>query len=510
MTELLNERFPVILVEDDEDLREAIAVTLRMKGIDFVTHQRAETVVPLLRPDLKTVLVTDYKLPGMTGIDLLKIAQKECPDLPVVIMTAFADAKLAVEALKAGARDFLIKPFVPQQLIEIISRYRAPNGVDDGTANNSIDASNSDGTANTNTTETKRTEVIGSEIRSADHNVIAVDPQTVAIFSRCERVAATDTSVLVTGESGAGKEVVANHIHKTSKRANGPYIAINCAAIPDTLLESILFGHEKGSFTGATKAQAGKFEQANKGTLFLDEIGEMPAALQTKLLRVLQDKKVERIGSTDSIQADVRIIAATNLNLQDQVKAGKFREDLYFRLNVFPIHVPELRKRPLDIIPLAEFFLKRYSVNIGRDSLTLSGPAKALLQQYSWPGNVRELENIIQRAVLLADGDQISAQDLELDSSQAYQPSHSQDQAAIPPEATENPNLSPKNGKNGTEIALNKSESQDIESIEREHILKILAEVNGNRTKAVEILGISARALRYKLKSYKDAGFLNE
>ncbi|QWD59743.1 sigma-54 dependent transcriptional regulator [Polynucleobacter sp. MWH-UH35A] len=505
MTEFLNERFPVILVEDDEDLREAIAVTLRMKGIDFVTHQRAETVVPLLRPDLKTVLVTDYKLPGMTGIDLLKIAQKECPDLPVVIMTAFADAKLAVEALKAGARDFLIKPFVPQQLIEIISRYRSSDDTFDSTSRHTMVAQKA------STTETPKSEAIGSEIRSAEHSVIAVDPQTVAIFSRCERVAGTDTSVMVTGESGAGKEVVAQHIHKTSKRANGPYVAINCAAIPDTLLESILFGHEKGSFTGATKAQAGKFEQANKGTLFLDEIGEMPASLQTKLLRVLQDKKIERIGSTDSIQADVRIIAATNLNLQDQVKAGKFREDLYFRLNVFPIHVPELRKRPLDIIPLGEFFLKRYSVNIGRDNLSLSSPAKTLLQQYSWPGNVRELENIIQRAVLLADGEEISAQDLELDLPQETQASPSSPQPHQTSMANESPNLAPQSGQNGTEIASIKSEiGQDIESVEREHILKVLAEVNGNRTKAVEILGISARALRYKLKSYKEAGFLNE
>ena len=505
MTELLNERFPVILVEDDEDLREAIAVTLRMKGIDFVTHQRAETVVPLLRPDLRTVLVTDYKLPGMTGIDLLKIAQRECPDLPVVIMTAFADAKLAVEALKAGARDFLIKPFVPQQLIEIISRYRTP---DDNLDSAPIHAT---ATPKVSSTKTTQSEAVGSEIQSAKQNVIAVDPQTVAIFSRCERVAGTDTSVLVTGESGAGKEVVAQHIHKTSKRADGPYVAINCAAIPDTLLESILFGHEKGSFTGATKAQAGKFEQANKGTLFLDEIGEMPSALQTKLLRVLQDKKIERIGSTDSIQADVRIIAATNLNLQDQVKAGKFREDLYFRLNVFPIHVPELRKRPLDIIPLAEFFLQRYSVNIGRDNLSLSAPAKRMLELYSWPGNVRELENIIQRAVLLADGDEISAQDLELDFHQVGQISPVNPQITQIPETSLHQNLSSKTGQNGTDIASVKSEiGQDIESVEREHILKVLTEVNGNRTKAVEILGISARALRYKLKSYKEAGFLNE
>jgi two-component system response regulator FlrC len=282
-------------------------------------------------------------------------------------------------------------------------------------------------------------------------------------------------------------------------------VAINCAAIPETLLESILFGHEKGSFTGATKAQAGKFEQAHKGTLFLDEIGEMPAPLQAKLLRVLQDKMIERIGSAESIQADVRIIAATNLNLQEQVKAGKFREDLYFRLNVFPIHVLELRKRPFDILPLAKFFLKRYSVNIGRDSLTLSNAAKALLQKYPWPGNVRELENIIQRAVLLADGDQIYAEDLELDDFHLSHEVMVPDSQAISANiAVQSTNLA----QNGTEIASIKGEvNQDIESIEREHILKILAEVNGNRTKAVEILGISARALRYKLKSYKEAGF---
>jgi two-component system response regulator FlrC len=233
----------------------------------------------------------------------------------------------------------------------------------------------------------------------------------------------------------------------------------------------------------------------------------MPALLQTKLLRVLQDKMIERIGSTDSIQADVRIIAATNLNLQEQVKAGKFREDLYFRLNVFPIHVLELRNRPLDIIPLAEFFLKRYSVNIGRDSLTLSNAAKALLHKYPWPGNVRELENIIQRAVLLADGDQIYAEDLELDDSQL---THSVVAEHHPKEVI-NHDVSTNIPKNGTEIASVKSESrQDIESVEREHILKVLEEVNGNRTKAVDILGISARALRYKLKAYKEAGFLIE
>ncbi|MCF8165433.1 MAG: sigma-54 dependent transcriptional regulator [Rhodoferax sp.] len=483
--------FPVILIEDDEDLREAISVTLRMNKIDFVTHQRAETVIPLLRADLKTVLVTDYKLPGMTGLDLLKIAQKECPDLAVVIMTAFADAKLAVEALRAGARDFLIKPFVPQQLIEIIARHQ-PESIKTSEVVN----------------PTQGSQLVGSEIRSPAHQLIAADPETIATFARCERVAGTDTSVLVTGQSGVGKELVARHIHLHSKRVNGPYIAINCAAIPDTLLESILFGHEKGSFTGATKAQTGKFEQAHKGTLFLDEIGEMPASLQAKLLRVLQDKMVERIGSSELIQADVRVIAATNRNLQEQVKSGQFREDLYFRLAVFPIHVAELCKRPLDILPLADFFLSRYRMNIGRDQLILSEGAKKLLKTYSWPGNVRELENIIQRAVLLADGDQILAEDLELGDIRMNPPGIAKNAIPDLPLAEKSIAYTSESGINIASV-IDKI-GQDIDSVEREHILKVLAKVDGNRTKAVEILGISARALRYKLKSYKEAGFIND
>jgi two-component system response regulator FlrC len=480
-----NTDFPVILVEDDEDLREAIAVTLRLNHIDFVTHQRAESVLPLLQPGLKTVLITDYRLPGMNGLDLLKIALKEIPDLPVIVMTAFADAKLAVEALKAGARDFLIKPFVPDQLIEIISRYRPPNLPHE-------------------TSAVIQTSVASPPKLVADQQkpspaIIAVDPAMVNTLARCERVAKTDTSVLITGGSGVGKEIIAHHIHLTSKRASGPYVALNCAAIPDTLLESILFGHEKGSFTGATKSQSGKFEQADGGTLFLDEIGEMPASLQAKLLRVLQDKMVERLGSAEPIKADVRIIAATNRNLEEQVQAGRFREDLYFRLAVFPIHIPELHKRAGDILPLADFFLKRYRLNIGRDDLVLGPSALEMLPQYNWPGNVRELENIIQRAVLLCDGDEIGAEHLEIHSQKPLN------------ESTSSHSLR-ENPQNGTNIASNLASSQgssanDMNSVEREHILKVLAQVGGNRSKAVQILGISERALRYKLKSYKEAGF---
>ena len=480
-----NTDFPVILVEDDEDLREAIAVTLRLNHIDFVTHQRAESVLPLLQPGLKTVLITDYRLPGMNGLDLLKIALKEIPDLPVIVMTAFADAKLAVEALKAGARDFLIKPFVPDQLIEIISRYRPPNLAHETSAA-------------IQTSVTSPPKLVADQQKPSPA-IIAVDPAMINTLARCERVAKTDTSVLITGGSGVGKEIIAHHIHLTSKRASGPYVALNCAAIPDTLLESILFGHEKGSFTGATKSQSGKFEQADGGTLFLDEIGEMPASLQAKLLRVLQDKMVERLGSAEPIKADVRIIAATNRNLEEQVQAGRFREDLYFRLAVFPIHIPELHKRAGDILPLADFFLKRYRLNIGRDDLVLGPSALEMLPQYNWPGNVRELENIIQRAVLLCDGDEIGAEHLEIHSQKPL------NESASSHSLRENP-------QNGTNIASNLASSQgssanDMNSVEREHILKVLAQVGGNRSKAVQILGISERALRYKLKSYKEAGF---
>ncbi len=480
-----NTDFPVILVEDDEDLREAIAVTLRLNHIDFVTHQRAESVLPLLQPGLKTVLITDYRLPGMNGLDLLKIALKEIPDLPVIVMTAFADAKLAVEALKAGARDFLIKPFVPDQLIEIISRYRPPNLPHE--------------TSTAIQTSAASPPKLVADQQKPSPAIIAVDPAMINTLARCERVAKTDTSVLITGGSGVGKEIIAHHIHLTSKRASGPYVALNCAAIPDTLLESILFGHEKGSFTGATKSQSGKFEQADGGTLFLDEIGEMPASLQAKLLRVLQDKMVERLGSAEPIKADVRIIAATNRNLEEQVQAGRFREDLYFRLAVFPIHIPELHKRAGDILPLADFFLKRYRLNIGRDDLVLGPSALEMLPQYNWPGNVRELENIIQRAVLLCDGDEIGAEHLEIHSQKPL------NESASSHSLRENP-------QNGTNIASNLASSQgssanDMNSVEREHILKVLAQVGGNRSKAVQILGISERALRYKLKSYKEAGF---
>ena len=439
----------VLLVEDDPELRQAIGVTLKLGGVDFLAFDSAEAVLSAITPGSTSLLVTDFKLPGMNGLQLMQQVRQQHPQLPVVVMTAFADAELAVQALKGGARDFLIKPFLPQQLLDVIRRQVPPEAAGEPT----------------------------------DSAIIAADPATLAALQRCERVANTDATVLLTGESGVGKDVFARRLHALSNRSKRPYVAINCAAIPENLLESTLFGYEKGAFTGAARAHAGKFEQADGGTLFLDEIGEMPMELQAKMLRVLQDRMVERLGSVRSNRCDVRIVAATNQDLQQRVRDGRFREDLYFRLAVVPIRIPALRDRPIDIMPLAQAFLLRYSQTMGRTTPSLSPQAQANLKAWHWPGNIRELENAMQRAVLMCDGCTVTPADIELDGN---------------PTAPEAAPL-----KSGTNIASENVVLRDIESVEREHILKVLAQVGGNRKEAVAILGLSERALRYKLKAYQ-------
>ena len=460
--------FQILLVEDDTDLREAISVTLRLGGVEHQAFECAEDALPAIDPEAEQMLVTDFRLPGMNGLQLLAQARERHPQLPVVVMTAYADTQLAVQALKGGARDFLIKPFMPQQLLEVIARHHpSPKPAKTG----------------------------------MEAEIIAADPAILAVKNRCERVAGTGATVLLTGESGVGKDVFAKQIHQLSDRRSKPYVAINCAAIPENLLESTLFGYEKGAFTGAAKAQPGKFEQANGGTLFLDEIGEMPLELQAKLLRVLQDQVVERLGSLRSIHCDVRIVAATNQDLQLRVKEGKFREDLYFRLAVFPIRIPPLRERKNDILPLAEHFLVRYGRTMGRQGLKLSPASQNDLANYPWPGNVRELENAIQRALLLSDGEMIEPADIELHGTQM----------PVPPASS-----ALQTQLDGTPLAYvsdqesTSSGAQDMDSIERDHILKVLKQVGGNRKEAVNVLGLSERALRYKLKAYKEAGFLFE
>ncbi|MEY4724749.1 MAG: hypothetical protein RL043_898 [Pseudomonadota bacterium] len=502
---------PVMIVEDDADLREALCATLDLQDVEYRAFDSAESALAAIDQEVYSMVLTDFRLPGMDGMTLLRSVHKKLPELPMVMMTAFAEAQLAVEALKAGARDFLIKPCQPEHLVEVIGRYRQAGGAGVGSAGA---AAGSNGVGNSKN---------GGQL-------IAESPAIQTILSRCTRVASTDATVLLTGESGVGKDVFAREVHKRSPRAAKPYVAINCAAIPETLLESILFGYERGAFTGAVKQQEGKFEQANGGTIFLDEIGEMPLELQAKLLRVLQDKVVERIGANKSVEIDLRIIAATNRDLPARVASGQFREDLYYRLAVFPIAIPPLRERVEDLLPLARYFVAKYGATMGHAKASLSQAAAERIVSYSWPGNVRELENAIQRALLLSDSGVIGPAELELGeigaaSMSAVSPAIVATGVAATGVAA--PTQAPSgqggaapvvpNAPVGTTAEMAQSgpdlasvSNKNLAEVERDHILKVLQETDGNRRKAIEILGISERALRYKLKEYKEQGFLSE
>lgn len=487
--------WPILLVEDDPALREALEVTLAMEEIGYLAVSSAEDALRELKSSNFSALVSDIRLPLLSGLDLLFETRKLKPELPVVLMTAYADASTAVEALRGGARDFLLKPFMPEQFVEVIRRYI------------SQDPSQSPGA----------------------NGPVAVAPQSRQLISKLDRVAQTDATVLLTGESGSGKEVMAQYLHQRSQRAKQSYVAINCAAIPSTLLEATLFGYERGAFTGASKSQPGKFELAQGGTIFLDEIGEMPMELQTKLLRVLQERQVERVGSHQTIKLDVRVIAATNQDLAKRVSQGAFREDLFYRINVFPLRIPALRERIADILPLAERFLLRYRASMGQPEAKLSDIARQRLTAYAWPGNVRELENAIQRALLLCNGIWIQPEDLALDFDRMVEPQPS-GKPNGPEESRESEGVdsAPESrfpearGSETRSIEARSAEAQarehrapdrpleikypDMRVMEREHILAILAQVGGNRRKAVQILGISERTLRYKLKLWRDSG----
>lgn len=452
----------VAIVEDDLSLREAIVSTLEIHDIPVIAFNSAELAWEQMLREPPRVVVTDIRLPGISGLELLKKTRRSFPDLPIIVMTAHADTTLAVDALRAGANDFLIKPFLPKHLLEVIRRYGSHIG--------------------------------GARPPVALTELIAVDPAMVACVERLRRVASTDASVLLTGESGVGKDVFARQLHALSTRHSRSLIAVNCAAIPDTLLESTLFGHERGAFTNASRAQPGKFEQADGGTLFLDEIGEMPLGLQAKLLRVLQDQVVERLGGGAPIKCNVRIISATNQKLKEKVQQGLFREDLFYRLNVFEIHIPALRTRPADIVPLTEFLIRRYAATMGKEGAALAPPTEDALRSYAWPGNVRELENAVQRALLMSDGLLIEPSDLEI--------------CPQPGPAVPEANKTDGSGMNIADkyisrAATGPAEHVDLATVERMHILSVLEQVNGNRRKAAQILGLSERGLRYKLREYE-------
>lgn len=435
---------PILVVEDDQDLLEAVCATIELSGYQAIPTANGQDALNAIQTQQIGMVVSDVQMKPMDGLTLLKKIKALNPELPVLLMTAYREIDKAITAMRSGACDYLLKPFDPDSLLVYIKRYAF------------------------------------SEF-DQDNAVIANDPQTRALLSLAKRVAKSPATVMLTGESGCGKEVIARYIHRHSLRASKPFIAINCAAIPENLLEATLFGYEKGAFTGATQAQPGKFEQAEGGTLLLDEISEMPLELQAKLLRVLQEREVERVGGHKTIKLDIRVLATSNRDMMAMVKEGQFREDLYYRLNVFPIEIPALRQRPLDIEPLALKMVEKNALQNAQTPCQVTQEAIAKLTQYSWPGNIRELENVIQRAMILAT-EVIDAEHICLPESKVYS-------------VQENKHV--------------EAPTQDMKSLERKHILETLASVNGSRKLAVKKLGISERTLRYKLQQYRLANHDN-
>ena len=450
----------ILVVEDDEALRDALLITLETAGHRPSGADGGVAALALIERQAFHMVVSDLRMSPMDGLQLLGEIRAKKPGLPVLLMTAFGDVDKAVAAMRGGACDFMLKPFEPRALLDQIERYANP---------------------------------------PLAAGVVAADARTREVLLLAARVAKTDATVLLTGESGTGKEVFARYIHDQSHYGKGPFVAINCAAIPDSLLEATLFGYEKGAFTGAQSAQAGKFEQAHGGSLLLDEISEMPLALQAKLLRVLQEREVERVGGKKPVAVDIRVLATSNRDMSAEVATGRFREDLFYRLNVFPLLIPALRERPGDIVPLAHHFLGMHGGRLGRVT-KLGATATAKLAAYAWPGNVRELENIMQRALILAPGEVIEAEHLLLPmgTTSAPVPIH----AVLPEPTFPLAELS--------QAVVSTVSPANMKDLERQHILETLAKTGGSRKKAIELLGISERTLRYKLKQYREEGLLND
>lgn len=449
----------VLLVEDDRALREALGDTLELGGYPFRAVNSAEAALRALEQEPFALLVSDVNMPGMDGHALQMLVRQRYPQVPVLLMTAFGAVERAVEAMRQGAVDYLVKPFEPKVLLGLVARH----------ACGQLDDLNMPGP-------------------------VAVEPASRQLLALATRVAQSDSTVLVSGESGTGKEVLARFIHQQSPRAAKPFIAINCAAIPDNMLEATLFGHEKGAFTGAIATQPGKFELAEGGTLLLDEISEMPLALQAKLLRVLQEREVERVGGRKPIALDIRVIATTNRDLVGEVRNGRFREDLFYRLSVFPLAWPALRDRPADIVPLAERLLANHALKMRQPSAKLTAEARQCLVKHVWPGNVRELDNAIQRALILQQGGLICPDDLCLTAVAGFA-SLSSNAVDVTPEPSSSSTSDPA-GVLG----------DDLRRREYELILETLRAERGRRKETADRLGISARTLRYKLAQMRDAG----
>ncbi|MEA1081517.1 sigma-54 dependent transcriptional regulator [Marinobacter qingdaonensis] len=470
----------ILIVEDDHDLREALVTTLELAKFRVREAANAREALARLAEAPVDMVVSDVNMPGQSGHELLAEVQRLYPGLPMMLITAYGQISHAVSAMQAGAIDYLVKPFEPQVLVEAVSK------------------------------------VVGGVRQKSTDAPVAEDPVSKRMFQLATKVAGSDSTVMISGESGTGKEVLARFIHQQSPRADQPFVAINCAAIPENMLEAILFGHEKGAFTGAVASSPGKFEQANGGTILLDEISEMDLGLQSKLLRVLQEREVERVGGRKTIALDVRVVATTNRDLGDYVREGKFREDLYYRLTVFPMHWQPLRERPLDIMPLAASLLKKHCHKMKLTGITFAADARDALMGHRWPGNVRELDNAVQRALVLQQGNVIHAGDLCLElgitgSSAAADPVSSLGAMSAEPQApaTSEPDsvgYDRPTPSGADDLAGAGSLGNDLRQQEFRIIIQTLKQERGRRNRAAEQLGISPRTLRYKLAQMRDAG----
>ncbi len=444
----------VLVVEDDNSLREALCETLDLAGYTASASPDGSAALDALRGSPVDLVISDIQMRPMDGHTLLRRIKAQRSELPVLLMTAYGTIQSAVEAMRDGASDYLVKPFDAEVLISKVSELLPALVADES-------------------------------------GCIVADAKTREVLELARKVAQSDATVLITGESGVGKEVLFRYIHANSRRSAAPAVAINCAAIPENMLEAILFGYEKGAYTGAYKPSAGKFELAQGGTILLDEISEMSLPLQAKLLRVLQEREVERLGGSQLIRLDVRVVATSNRDMRQEVKAGRFREDLFYRLSVFPLHMPPLRERRDDIVPLAEFLAARAATASGSVPPVLDASAKAILQEYNWPGNVRELDNVMQRAIIFQTGGTITARDVHFE------------------HVGEGMLAAGLSEDNDDDAILNDSPDclgSDLKNHERRLILSALEEGNGSRTFAAKKLGISPRTLRYKLARMREQG----
>lgn len=449
----------ILVVDDELNMRLVLGAMLKKEGYGVVTVADGLAALKILKEADFAAVITDLKMPKLDGMGLLEQVMREYPSTPVIIITAHGTIATAVDALKKGAFDFITKPFEQEELKNVITKATATK------------------------TLSKNDILLGPE-ETDRYGIMGWSERMLDIYGTVKQVAPKTTSVLITGETGTGKELIANAIHRNSPRRNNPFVKINCAAISENLMESELFGHERGAFTGAVVRKPGRFELAHKGTLFLDEVGELPKDMQVKLLQVIQEQEFERVGGLRTVKVDVRLITATNRNLLQDVRDGRFREDLFYRLNVFPIHLPPLRERKEDILPLIEFFLSKFNKKLEKNVREIDPRVKEMFLAYEWPGNVRELENLMERLILMSKEDRIGIEDIPLELKSTLDTP-----AVIPYQEPQ-------------QKSLKDFMKSQMEELEKQMIISTLEECGGNVTRAAQQIGISRKGLQLKMIKY--------